>query len=196
MEEIDPDAKSRVRDSEVIRRFEEMLDSVKYFHDWKEEAKTSAANMTGVSNLSSSIIEGEEENSALLDGLVEDNDDDVDDDTPAAKRLPAAPTILGIEMSTYGVIREIKFLLDKENGAGLDFVNPRIFCQDPLEQYFRKQRAGCGGSTNPNVAQFLNKQRTLHVSGQMSVKRRGNTEVDVDCYSLSEDPLPKKRRTL
>ena len=171
-------------------RFQEMEDFVKYLHDWQEEAQNSQADVSGIAALPS-FCANEDMNTTFND-LVEDNDD-MDDETPAAKKLPAAPTILGIEMATYALIGAIKFLIRE----GLAFVNPRVFCQDPLEQYFSKQRDGCGGSTNPNLKQALNKQRTIHVVGQAGLKKkRGNTEVDPnECPALlSAEPLQKKKK--
>ena len=176
-------------------RFKETEDFVNYLVEWQEEAKNSAAdasavNVSDVASLSM-CEDGEVPPAFNNDELVEDRDDDGEEETKASKKVPAAPTILGVEMATLAIKEAIQFLLKKK----LNFINPRVFCQDPLEQYFSKQRDGCGGSTNPNLHKFLHKGRTIHVTRQIGIKsRRGNTEMEADSVDLSEEPLKKRRR--
>lgn len=166
-------------------RFEEMEGFLEYIEEWKQDAQAAPLDISGVANLTQC-----EDDPAEVNMLEEEDEND----TPTSKRLPAAQTILGIEMSTLAIIGAIKFLLDAESGAGLDFVNARIFCQDPIEHYFSKMRAGFGGSTNPNVDAFINKARTSHVVGQVGIKRKGNcSEVSLDEINLSDKPLQKKK---
>ena len=56
----------------------------------------------------------------------------------------------------------------------------RSFSQDPLEQHFNRQRAGFGGSRNPNVSQVQQKTVSLPVHGQLGLKRRGANCQDED----------------
>ena len=172
-------------------RFAEMEGFLEYLSKWKEEAYSNpSADISGITSMS--VCEDEIDLSDC--NLVEDNDDG-DDETPADKKLLAWQTQLGIEMSTLAIMDAIKFLLKE-----LEYVNPRVFCQDPLEQYFSKQRDGCGGSTNPNFARVLSNQRSIHVVGNIGIqrKRRGNsTEIVNPVSELSSDePLQKRKRAL
>ena len=100
-------------------------------------------------------------------------------------------TITGIEMTVNSFIKCTQFLLEK----GACFIMPRVFCQDPLQQYFSKQRAACGGSTNPNFAQFLSRQDKIVQVGNLGFKRkRGNTEYISDPKNLERLCAPLTKR--
>jgi len=68
-----------------------------------------------------------------------------------AKMMLSQQSLDGIEMTVRAFTGATRFLL----GEGVAFVNARIFCQDPLERYYGKQRQSGGGSRNPTAAQFL-----------------------------------------
>lgn len=103
--------------------------------------------------------------------------------------LPSEQTLTGIEMTCRSMQGAIPFLL----GEGQKFVMSRIFCQDPLEQHFSRQRAALGGNRNPTVDQFIHNERNLHVLGNIRFNRkRANTE-DISKISAAEcTPLPKR----
>ena len=71
--------------------------------------------------------------------------------------------------------------------------------QDPLENYFGKQRSRGGRSDNPNVSQYLDSAFSLRVQesialdpvrGNSSRKRRLNV---VESKSIDETPLSKQK---
>ena len=86
----------------------------------------------------------------------------------------------------------MKFLLSE----GTKFINARVFCQDPIEQFFGKQRGRGGGSTNPNVKKFFENTRTIHLKGNLGLRKyRGNAQEVIDEEEgISYEPLPKRRR--
>ena len=85
----------------------------------------------------------------------------------------------------------IQWLLKK----GTKFVNGRVFCQDPLEQHFSKQRASAGGNRNPSVETFLRNENSIHLQRNLSLKRRGaNTETAQ--LEFDETPLPKRKKNV
>lgn len=104
-------------------------------------------------------------------------------------------TIDGIEMTCRAFPECVKFMLKQ----GAPYVMARAFCQDPLEQFFGKQRAACGGSTNPNKDRFLNTQmKILNLKSLRMRRSKGNTKFRC---ALSEDdvarlcaPLRKRQR--
>ena len=84
---------------------------------------------------------------------------------------------------------------------GVTAILSEKFCQDPLEEYFSRQRAAGGGNDNPNVPEFRNHTLSEQVSSDASrvinKSRRGNTSnkhrlehSDI----LNCEPMPKKRR--
>ncbi|KAK3913149.1 Heat stress transcription factor A-1 [Frankliniella fusca] len=85
----------------------------------------------------------------------------------------------------------IKWLLQQ----GTKFINARVFCQDPLEQHFSKQRAAAGGYRSSNTDTWLRNEGTLHLQRNLSLKRRGaNTETSQP--QLDATPLPKRKKTV
>ncbi|KAK3925947.1 Transposable element P transposase [Frankliniella fusca] len=171
-------------------RFQELLDYLKYHNEWQEEVRklkeiqsTSLMSELGVQPLEA-IDDGSFH--ALAESMVEDCEKE-----DFSKHLLPKQTILGINMSTQSFIKAVTFLLS--NGA--PFVNARTFCQDILEQNFGKQRMAGGGSSNPNVAQYFQRQRGISIVGQLgSSKKRGfNTEVLDEEADLNDKPLPKRQ---
>lgn len=107
--------------------------------------------------------------------------------------LPSEQTLVGIEMTCRSMQAAIKFLLQE----GQQFVMSRIFCQDPLEQHFSKQRGALGGNRNPTVEQYLHNERNLHVLGNIRFKRkRANTEDTSRITKADCTPLPKRPKVL
>lgn len=82
------------------------------------------------------------------------------------------------------------------------FLSQRI-CQDPLENFFGRQRQRGGTHENPNVKEFIDNTQALRVINMTKftpVKRgncRGNKEPEEEELSVKENsqPLPKRQRT-
>jgi len=151
-------------------------------------------NTTNMSLMSEMGVQplGEDEDS--FHALPEDEAiDEIEPEVCSKKCLLPHQTLLGIEMSTRSFISAVTFLIN----AGVPFVNARVFCQDPLEQNFGKQRAGGGGSNNPNVSQYYHKQRAIHTIGTLGSGKRmaGNSgEVLQEEHDDCDAPLPKRRK--
>ena len=108
------------------------------------------------------------------------------------KKMLARQTIDGIEMAINGFIGAVNYLLS----IGTKFINARVFCQDPLEQYFGKQRQAGGGSRNPNVERYFQNDNKIALHRDMNVRRRsGNVAADNKHWEVDDAPLPKKRKT-
>lgn len=93
-----------------------------------------------------------------------------------------------------------KFLLSMEPGS---FVLSERFSQDPIENYFGKQRARGGRNENPTVQQALHNAAALRVQKSMALNPiRGNCRGKRLAYSDEvkmtdpeiNTPLPKRKR--
>lgn len=165
-------------------RFEELLDFLNYLEEWKQDVQLRINNsaVTVLDDLGVMPLEEAASFHVLNDSQQEETEDD-------AKNLLPHQTLVGIEMSTRAFIDVVSFLLRE----GVPFVNARDFTQDPLEQNFGKQRMGGGGSSNPNVKQYLEKQKKIHIIGQLAMSnKRGNTEGNEENV-LTCEALPKKK---
>ncbi|KAE8738331.1 hypothetical protein FOCC_FOCC016192 [Frankliniella occidentalis] len=164
-------------------RFKQLEEFLEYLEEWKRE--TESINITGNSVANSVNNNGELDESEIDDGGLID-----EPETPRSKRILSKQTLEGIEMTTRAFPLMIKFLLRE----GADFINARVFTQDPLEQHFSKVRAGQGGSSNPNSYQVLARNRTIHTIGQLGMKRRrGNAGEIGDTIEVTNEPLPKRK---
>ena len=82
-------------------------------------------------------------------------------------------------------------MIDEEDAK---FINPRVFCQDPLEAHFSKQRQNCGANSNPTLKQALDNDLKIIVKGNVARgNKRGNCQslTDKDDSELFQ-PLPKR----
>ncbi len=95
-------------------------------------------------------------------------------------------------------VEMVRYLLsDIDEGAELFILSER-FSQDPLENYFGKQRARGGRCDNPTINDCLKSAVAIRAQGSMQMDRvRGNCRrkrllekpIEVDCT-----PLPKRLR--
>ena len=92
-----------------------------------------------------------------------------------------------------------KFILDKHSSDNLFILSERI-SQDPLENYFGKQRARCGRNENPSVVQCVQNARGIRMQVSTSLDPvRGNCRRKRELFKDSEPviddtPLPKRKR--
>ena len=100
------------------------------------------------------------------------------DENARARMFLSHQTFEGMKISIYSIIALIKFLL----GAGVKFVLTNHFCQDPVEQYFGKQRSIGRRSDNPTIYTFGyndNKIRMYKSNTQVlgNISRKNSTEL-------------------
>lgn len=105
-------------------------------------------------------------------------------------------TLAGIEITIRSFQGLMKALLPEHEPEQPDrYIMARIINQDSLEQYFSRQRARCGGSRNPNAAEYLRNQNNLHTIGQVGgLREKGNTKSRLGAVPCDDTPLPKRRR--
>ena len=91
-----------------------------------------------------------------------------------------------------------RFLLSKDENLFL--LSERI-SQDPLENYFGKQRARGGRNENPNLEQCVMNAAALRVQGSVALDPvRGNCrrkrQLDIDESTIiNSKSLPKRKRS-
>lgn len=89
-------------------------------------------------------------------------------DSAKEKCLVSRQTLEGIYITINSFIGAVKFMLS----TGAKFINGRAMCQDPLEQYFSKQRAAGGGKNNPTVLSFLNAESKIAIHRDLNVRQK------------------------
>ena len=94
-----------------------------------------------------------------------------------------------------------KLLLSQPDSEGLFFLSERI-SQDPLENYFGKQRTRGSRSDNPSYKECLQNAVAIRAQKSLELDRvRGNCrrkrqlgEVSYQVKEDDETPLPKRKR--
>ena len=101
-------------------------------------------------------------------------------------------TYEGIKITTYSSIELIKFLLN----AGCPYVLTERFCQDPLENYFGRQRSMGHRKDNPSIRDFGYNDNTIRtqkifrpIAGNCRHDDQTLTKIDVETV-----PCRKSRR--
>lgn len=80
---------------------------------------------------------------------------------------------------------------------GVHFVLSGKFCQDPLENFFGKQRMRGGYSDNPTVKSFIYGTSSLRIQGSVALdpvrgnSTRGKPRAPIE---VDDTPLPKRQR--
>ena len=89
---------------------------------------------------------------------------------------PLFPKVGGVRVTidccitVHSVIEAIKFPLQE----GMEFVLTEHFCQDPVEEYFGKQRKIGRRSENPDIRMFGYNNNTIRIQRSVSCQS-GNT---------------------
>ena len=162
-----------------------LLPFLDYLDEWREETLQVDAS---IYNQTIENADNPNDSFHSLHDIHETSSEDVEH--PAHKRMLCQQTQDGIEITIRGFIGAVKYLLDH---GGVDFINARVFCQDPLEQFFSKQRQKGGGSSTPNLQKFMENARAIHIQRGLSVRKRtANTRAD-DAFQISNEKMPRRR---
>ena len=81
-----------------------------------------------------------------------------------AKMFLSWQTYEGFNITVHSAIEVVRFLLEE----GMEFVLTERFCQDPLEEYFGKQRQLGRRSDNPDIHQFGYNSNTIRIVRSIS----------------------------
>ncbi len=77
---------------------------------------------------------------------------------------------------------------------GVEYILSGKFNQDPLENYFSKQRGICGRMDNPDILQFQQNIRRIHVSANARLEsRHANCQAQPDQPMVDDNPLVRFR---
>ena len=77
---------------------------------------------------------------------------------------------------------------------GAEYILSEKFSQDPVEEFFAKQRSMGGGHDNPTVSQFGSNMLTLQVAGEsVRASKRANVASSSKVHSVDDTPIPRKR---
>ena len=101
-------------------------------------------------------------------------------------------TFEGFEIITYSVIELIKFLMSE----GMEFVLTERFCQDPVEEYFGKQRQLGRRCNNPDLKTFGYNDNTIRIQKSISCQRgntRGRYDKRKNWENVTGEKLPKRK---
>ena len=97
-------------------------------------------------------------------------------------------TYEGYKITVHSVIEATKFLLQE----GMEFVLTERFCQDPVEEYFGKQRKIGRRSDNPDIRMFGYINNTIRIQRSVSCQSgntRGRKDKRKAWQEVSDDKL-------
>ena len=105
-------------------------------------------------------------------------------------------TYEGFQLTVQSTIESTKFLL----GEGMDYVLTERFCQDPVEEFFGKQRQLGRRSDNPDINQFGYNSNAIRIERSISCQSgntRGRKDRKRSWVHVADEKLPsrKKRKT-
>eukprot|EP00112_Aurelia_sp_Birch-Aquarium-sp1_P022151 Seg6146.2 transcript_id=Seg6146.2/GoldUCD/mRNA.D3Y31 product="Transposable element P transposase" protein_id=Seg6146.2/GoldUCD/D3Y31 len=115
------------------------------------------------------------------------------DESAWARMFISHQTYDGIRMCIYSMIELVRFLLH----PGMKYVFTSRFCQDPVEQYFGKQRAVGRRSDNPTIRNFGyndNKIRIQRSNLQVQGNTKGRSTGQKRWRTVDNEKLPKHKR--
>eukprot|EP00794_Sanderia_malayensis_P001207 gene1207-583_t len=117
------------------------------------------------------------------------------DDRAKEKMFISWQTHEGLKISIHSLVGVTKFLLT--NGA--EYVLTNKLCQDPVEEYFGRQRAIGRRSENPSMREFGYNDNKLRIQRSI-VPLKGNTKGrekcanETRCFEIDNTPLPKRKK--
>ena len=95
-----------------------------------------------------------------------------------------------LNVTTSSIIDIIKYLLNHN----VQYVFTEKFCQDPLENYFGRQRSMGHRRDNPSIRLFGYNDNTIRRTKIFKPIQSGNSRDTSDTFSISSEPLPSRRR--
>ena len=101
-------------------------------------------------------------------------------------------TYEGYKITVHSAIEATKFLLQE----GMEFVLTERFCQDPVEEYFGKQRKIGRRSDNPDIRMFGYNNNTIRIQRSVSCQSgntRGRRDKRKAWQQVSDDKLPCRK---
>ena len=102
-------------------------------------------------------------------------------------------TYEGFKLTVFSAIEATKFLLQE----GMEYVLTERFCQDPLEEYFGKQRQLRRRSDNPDIHTFGYNSNAIRIQRSISCQSgntRGRKEKERAWEQVTDAKLPCRKK--
>ena len=110
-----------------------------------------------------------------------------------ARRVLSWQTYEGFQLTVQSTIESTKFLLQE----GMDYVLTERFCQDPVEEFFGKQRQLGRRSDNSDINQFGYNSNTIRTERSISCQSgntRGRKDRKRSWVHATDDKLPCQKK--
>ena len=98
----------------------------------------------------------------------------------------ALQTNEALQIITYSVISLVKYLLQH----GVQYVLTERLCQNPLENYFGRQRSLGNRHDNPNLRSFGYQDNAIRNSKVFKPIQGGNSQEIAQLIEISTEPMP------
>ena len=102
-------------------------------------------------------------------------------------------TYEGFKLTVFSAIEATKFLLQE----GMEYVLTEHFCQDPLEEYFGKQRQLRRRSDNPDIHTFGYNSNAIRIQRSISCQSgntRGRKEKERAWEQVTDAKVPCRKK--
>ena len=97
----------------------------------------------------------------------------------------------GIKITVYSLIEVIRYLLNQ----GVSYILTERFCQDPLENYFGRQRSMGSRKDNPSMRDFGYNDNTIRNQKIFRPIASGNSGGAMNAIvEISDEPLPCRKK--
>ncbi|XP_071855160.1 uncharacterized protein [Apostichopus japonicus] len=104
----------------------------------------------------------------------------------------SVPTLAGCHIAVHSFTEITKLLLAMD---GVNFFLSDKLNQDPVEEFFSKQRSAGGHHDNPSAEQFGHHlMKNIAAGSHAAASRRANVRREQPSKDISDEPLPKKKR--
>ena len=95
-----------------------------------------------------------------------------------------------MKITVNSIIEATQFLLQHQ----IKYVLTERFCQDPLEDYFGRQRSLGSGKDNPSMADFGYNDNAIRNQKFFKAIAHGNV-ADCGMVVLTDEPLPCRKKS-
>ena len=98
----------------------------------------------------------------------------------------SSQTYVGVKITVHSVIELVKFLIIHK----VSYVLTERFCQDPLENYFGKQRSSGARKDNPSLYDFGYNDNTIRNQKVFKPIATGTVRDEHINFEIEAEPVP------
>ena len=106
------------------------------------------------------------------------------------KMFLSSQTYEGVKITVHSVIELVKFLIIHK----VSYVLTERFCQDPLENYFGKQRSSGARKDNPSLYDFGYNDNTIRNQKVFKPIATGNVRDEHISFEINTEPVPCRKK--